>query len=85
MGEGSPLALSSPKGRDPLMALDSGLRGNDDFRAWERGGCPDIKAKLHWLIDAMPGKLLGIALLSGVTLWQAPLEFYALAPNFAWF
>ncbi|WOG27592.1 hypothetical protein [Endozoicomonas sp. 8E] len=24
------------EGRDPPLALDSRLRGNDDFRAWER-------------------------------------------------
>ncbi|WOG25576.1 hypothetical protein [Endozoicomonas sp. 8E] len=35
------------EGRDPPLALDSRLRGNDDLRAWERVGYMDINTWLH--------------------------------------
>ncbi|WP_422442464.1 MULTISPECIES: hypothetical protein [unclassified Endozoicomonas] len=32
----SPWPCHPREGRDPPLALDSRLRGNDDLRAWER-------------------------------------------------
>ncbi|WOG28462.1 hypothetical protein [Endozoicomonas sp. 8E] len=36
----SPWPCHPREGRDPPLALDSRLRGNDDLRAWERVVCP---------------------------------------------
>ncbi|WP_422132603.1 hypothetical protein [Endozoicomonas sp. ALD040] len=43
----SPWPFHPREGRDPLLALDSRLRGNDDLRVSERVACMDIKAWLH--------------------------------------